>query len=187
MKNLKLAISGVVFIGLLATAGAAPTTHTLQAVLQSSPNGANSTCSITLKIDPNHDTDIAGFDIWVGYDDTQISFVSVTDNTGQPFAGVEYLSSAPQPFSGAPYVNRRTFVGMSTLADVMRPIQNLGLLTFQTTPGYSDPNNKFYIYIGPTGNAGPNDALVDGNFEMIPTVFESLAPPNTSVQDWAIY
>ena len=132
-------------------------------------NGANSSFSIDLTVNPA-DVDISGFSIVVCYDNTQMTLVNVTDNTGQPFAAVEYTQGDEQVVTGVPNVNVGVPVVMSTLHNLATP-SKIARLNFVSSSTYSDPTNRVWLHL--ENNMGNLGGLSDGNLQNIPTSYHS--------------
>jgi hypothetical protein len=190
-KSLKYwsAVAGIVLSSLAGTGNAQVPVHTIVATYETLPSGPNSEFTIDLEMDPA-DIDISGFSIAIGYDNTQVSFLTMEDNTGQPSAFVEYLVGQEQELQGVSYANVYRPVIMSTAFDLMTP-QNLGRARFRTTANYSRPDNLVFVYLtGRDRNQGAGDqygGLTDGDFKDIPTAYDSLTPSDSSVTDWSTY
>jgi hypothetical protein len=173
----------MIAVGLIAKAGAQVPIHTITAALGVHPNGKNSTFTVNLTMSPS-DVNISGYEIMIAYDNSKVTFTGVTDNTGQPGAGQEYIWGNEQSFSGVPYANTSRSLLFSDLIDLVNPT-NLGELDFVTTANFDDPHNSVSLYICgyPTPDSG---GLVDSSFHYIPTAYAPLAPA-AGVNDWIIY
>jgi len=176
---------------LIASSNAQLVHHTITASYISQPNGPNSDFSINLTLSPS-DVDIVGFEISVGYNNFQGNLISIFDNTGQPLASVEYITGGEQSLPGVGYANVYRPVIMSTLSDLIEPI-NLAQLNFRTSASYAHSQNQFYVYLsgrdrvlGPGDDFGGLVANLDGTWEEIPTTYNSLVPLS-SIPDWSIY
>lgn len=188
IRNLLATSVRALAVCMLNTSAYAQADHTIQAQFISQPSGPNSEFSVGLKLVPS-DVDIVGFQIAVGYHNDHIVLESVTDNTGQPQAAIDYIVRAEEPLTGVSYANAFRAILASTQATMIEP-ENLGQLNFRTTASYNDPQNRAHIYL--TGFADPNGpddnsgGLVNAMFQYIPTDYDSIEP-ESSVDDWMVY
>jgi hypothetical protein len=160
--------------------------HTIHAVVGTAPNGKNSTFTVLLTMSPT-DINISGFKVMVGFDSNKVTLLDVTDNTGQPECGAEYIKGAPTALSGVAYANTYVAVVLSTLEDLVTPT-NLAQLDFQTTSQFDDPHNVVSLYVaGYDAHGGPG-GLTKGlpDRVIIPTDYDPLAPA-AAVADWNLY
>jgi len=180
--------AGAIFAAAPGAASAAATTHTLHAVMVTPPGAPGSEFSVSIQMSPDNDIDIVGYDIRVGYDNTKATVVRVEDNTGQPFAGVEYNLGGEEPLAGISYANVSRYIGCSTLSnlhgDNVTPLTNLALVIFKVVNTPSGALNPFYVHLRKHGNPG---GLIDGTFTNVPTEYDSLAPLGSGVSDWQLY
>lgn len=170
IKTLAAAIALVVG-GIFGSAAQAQT-HTIHADF-GSPRvaGPNSLFSMVLTMDPA-DVNISGFSIQVAYDNTQVTLLSATDNTGQVMSAPLYELGNEMPLSGVPNVNAFKPLTMDTAMDLYNPT-NLVQLNFQATSAFSDPNNRVWLHLDGWGvDGGLIDGMdVDGDPKPIPTEY----------------
>ena len=193
MKDIKRALAWGFTVVLFATVSvSAPAQHTIRASFESQPAGANSEFSVVLTLDPAN-IDVREARLAVGYHSQSGDLVSVTDNTGQPQAAVQYEVSGQFPLSGVGYADVYHRITLYTdFGDLLAPV-NLARLNFKTKPSYSHPQNQFYVYVSAfhtvLGVGDHLDSLYvnnNENYVWITTSFDSLEPAS-SVRDWSIY
>lgn len=136
MKLMKLTKQMVLVASLAAAAAvaSAQTTNTVVAQFGSAPTPASSSFTVDL-VNTGSVKEIAGFSFRVTYNPAQASLASVSDNTGQPKAGMEYTLGPEQP-AGEGLVYRDVLGG--TLQN-LQDAGNLVQLNFNKQPGYTAP------------------------------------------------
>jgi len=169
-----LAVATAILVG---SSLQAQTTQTVALAFGTPVSGPDSVFTVNLLLNPGA-VDISGFSVIVAYDNTQVELESVSDNTGQPTAAVEYTMGAEYPFSSEPGANVYVPVIMDTAFSLQSPV-NIAQLNFRSTTGFS---SGVYVYL----DNHLDEGLVDAEFQPIPTEYGSLQPA-TSVENWTIY
>lgn len=161
------------FCGVIISASYAQTPfHQVSAALDVHPAGPGSVFTVALSMQPA-DVNISGFSFEVAYDNTQVTLLSASDNTGQgSTAAPAYTLGNEMSISGVDHVNVFKPLIMDTAMDLYTPAK-LVLLTFQATSGYSNPSNKVWLHLEDWGvHGGLLDGMDDDNAaQPIPTTY----------------
>lgn len=153
--------------------------HDMSVDFETRVNGPNSDFTMTLTMSPA-DINISGFSIRVYYDSSQVDFIAVEDNTGQPSAGVFYTFGPPESTNAFPNVNTSRAVILTTsYADLVTPT-TLARLRFKSKPAYSDPDNRVWVYMG--GHTSAPGLMVyeptsEEGYIVIPTTYNNRSTP----------
>lgn len=144
----------------------AQTTNTVVAQFGTAPSAASSNFTVNL-VNTGATTEIAGFSFRVSYNPAQASLASVSDNTDQPKAGMEYtLGPEKQAEDGSVY---RDVIG-GTLQN-LKEASNLVQLNFEKKAGFAAP---FQFKVADrVHSAAYIDGLQGPTVENVPHVFDS--------------
>ncbi len=144
--------------------------NTVTAVLDAPPPAGGGAFSVSL-VNSGPVSTISGFAIHVAFDDTQVTLTGVSDNTGQPAAGVEYYLGPRYSAALAPGTNAYVPVLMSTLYDVT-DAGPVARLDFATLPTFTGTVRLFLE----DHFSDPVDGLLGSDLENIPHGFSAPDP-----------
>lgn len=162
MKQCLLAASVAMAAGL----ASAQTTNTVVAQFGTAPSAASNSFTVNL-VNTGATTEIAGFSFRVSYSPAQANLASVSDNTDQPSARVQYtLGPVKQAADGSAYRD----VIASTLKN-LTDTSNLVQLNFEKKAGYTAP---FQFKVEDrVHTAASIDGLQGPTVENVPHVFDA--------------
>jgi hypothetical protein len=181
-----LALAAAVFA--LAGMGMAQGTYHLKVVPESQPTGPNQIFYAKLVL-VEHTTDVSGFDINIGYDNSRADFLGASDNAAQPGTNPFYSRGAHEvELTGVSYANVYRLLLMDTAPNSLLPPTDpaaefkIGRLQFQTSADYDTADGEFGIYLFADNDGG----VSNGNIAPIPVTYISYVP-GSAVSDWAMY
>jgi hypothetical protein len=164
MKALKLMKQVLLAGSVMTMAAFASAQNTVVAQFGTAP-GSGSNFTVNL-VNTGSVTEIAGFSFRVSYNPAQVALVSVSDNTGQSDAGMQYtLGPVKTAEDGSAY--RDILAG--TLVN-LKDASNLAELKFEKKAGYTAPLQLKIEDRVHTGNV--IDGLQGPTVENVPHVFD---------------
>lgn len=135
-----------------------------------------------------HDVDISGYDLRIGYNSARAELLDIENNTGAGGTGsaAQFNMGGVKSYNEVPYADVYRHLILSTISDVQAPMDpsedfNLGRLKFQTTATFSGGSSAFPVHLSAHNSGG-----VFSNLSSIPMNYISLLPP-AAVADWAVY